>query len=172
MCKQRSELTHALTDRRMNRQMPPTIPCAMCAWGERGTKVPRYLLWKLYNYNWLVGLYTWTAGVSWQTCVPHMLHCFCCTSSGWRTPSRALPYWQLVAELYAIPISCLPPCRMDPRVLRLNILLSHQLFSARWFVDVQQVSSNLLVVLVQQQCTSRCNAHQATSAFSAYCSTV
>ena len=38
--------------------------------------------------------------------------------------------------LSCIPVSCLPACRMDPTVLRLNILVSRQLFSASsWTTD-------------------------------------
>ena len=36
-----------------------------------------------------------------------------------------------------IPVYCLPPCCMDPKVRRLNILI--KLFSARWFVVVHAI---------------------------------
>jgi len=68
------------------------------------------------------------------------------SSSWWRTPSRALQYWRLVVKYsYLLPSSMLYGSQSS------EAEHPHQMFSARWFLVVQQVSSNLLVVLEQQR---------------------
>jgi len=68
------------------------------------------------------------------------------SSSRWPTPSRALPYWRLVAKYpYLLP-SSMPYGSQSSEAEH-----SHQLFSARWFAVIQWVSSSLLVVLVQRR---------------------
>ena len=42
-----------------------------------------------------------------------------------------------------IPFLCLPPSRVDPKVLGLNVLVYH---SARWILADQEVSANQVVV--------------------------
>ena len=73
------------------------------------------------------------------------VHCAPLYSSWWRTPSRALPYWRLVAKYpYLLPSSML----YGPQSSRAGH--PHLLFSARWLVGDQRASSSLLVVLEQR----------------------
>ena len=58
--------------------------------------------------------------------------------------------------LPSIPISCLPPCHIPIWTHSYGAEHPHQLFSARWFVDGQWVSSSLLMVLVQQRWHGGC----------------
>jgi len=67
-------------------------------------------------------------------------------SSWWRSPSRALPYWLLVAKYPYILPSSMPYGPQNSEAEH-----PHLLFSARWLVGDQRASSNLLMVLVQQR---------------------
>ena len=68
------------------------------------------------------------------------------SSSWWRTPSRALPYWRLDAKYpYLLPSFMLYGPRSS------GVVHPHLLFSARWLVGDQRASSSLLMVLEQRR---------------------
>jgi len=62
------------------------------------------------------------------------------------TPGKALPYWRLVAK-YPYLLLCSMLCGPQSSEAK----HPHQLFSARWFLVVQWVSSSQLVVAVQRR---------------------
>ena len=59
-------------------------------------------------------------------CIHHLIYS---SSSWWRTPNTALPYWRLMPNL---PVPSLPPCRMDPKVLGLDVLIDHSEPGGSW----------------------------------------
>ena len=78
------------------------------------------------------------------------LHCvytvYIASSSWWRTPSRALPYWRLDAK-YPFPLPSSKPCGpQSSGTERLPLSLS-----ARWILVDQEVSANQVVVAEQRR---------------------
>jgi len=94
---------------------------------------------KDFTINWNLQLDNWTSS--------HIVHTSARppSSSWWRTRSMALLYCRHVAKYpYFLPSSM-------PHGPQSSEAEHSQLFSVRWLVDNQRVSSNLLVVLEQRQ---------------------
>ena len=68
------------------------------------------------------------------------------TSSKWRTPNRALPYWRLDAK-YPFPLPSSKPC--GPKSSGAE--RPHLSLSARWILIDQEVSTNQVVVAARRR---------------------
>ena len=60
---------------------------------------------------------------------------------------------ELLAERWRtddlMPVLCLPPSRVDPKVLGLNVVIYHSQ-PCRWILDDQEVSANQVVVAARR----------------------
>jgi len=68
------------------------------------------------------------------------------TSSWWRTPGRALPYWRLDAK-YPCPLPSSKQCGSQSS----GAGCPHWSLSARWILDDQEVSANQVVVAARRR---------------------
>jgi len=104
------------------------------------------------TWNGVLANLTGTVSGFWPIVLLHgVIWSYTCTvwsasSSWWRTPNRALPYWRPDAK-YLSPLPSSMPC--GPRnSVTVDPLQS---FSAKWFLDDRRVSSSQMVDVVRQR---------------------